>query len=55
MLRTEPTPSRVSRCRDGPLHCVDRQWLVAIGEDRLEGPYASQEEAEDALARRRIQ
>lgn len=37
--------------RSGRLHCLEGQWLVACRDGRLKGPYADQDQAEEALRR----
>lgn len=51
MQAKEHNQNQVSRQQNGPLHCIDRQWFYATSEPRLYGPYETQEEAEEALAR----
>lgn len=37
--------------RNGRLHCLEGQWFFACRQGKLKGPYAEQEDAEDALRR----
>ena len=37
--------------RNGRLHCLEGQWFIACREGRMKGPFADQQEAEEALRR----
>lgn len=51
MKQQQQTHGRAIRQQNGPIHCIDRQWFYCTSGPRLYGPYASQDDAEAAMAR----